>query len=287
MRRATPAPLPRLRDRLPLGKTGLTVSPICLGMVREASTIEAAFDAGCNFFFVSADLHWPGYKATRTGLQALAARGPSTRDAMVVAVVSYVARTGFVHAAMHELLAAVPALGRVDMLVVGGADEHDLLPRLHGAARIQAAGEARSLAATLHGRRAGLTACNHRLVDVAFVRYNPAHPGARRDLFPAVDPGSPTLLYNFKSTFGAPGDASWQALALSEDYWRPAVTDFYRFALSQPRFDGLLCAPGTPAELEALAAALEQPPLSEEEQQYLIDLADLMTGRATLKSVPG
>jgi hypothetical protein len=46
--------------------------------------------------------------------------------------------------------------------------------------------------------------------------------------------------------------------------------------------DGLLCAPGSPREVRALAAALEEGPLDEESCQYLVDLAALAEGRARL-----
>jgi len=52
-----PRELPRPADRLPLGTSGLEVSPICIGMVEDPRTIPAAFEAGINFFFVTADMH--------------------------------------------------------------------------------------------------------------------------------------------------------------------------------------------------------------------------------------
>jgi aryl-alcohol dehydrogenase-like predicted oxidoreductase len=285
--RAAPDRLPRFRDRLALGSTDLRVSPFCQGLTVDPKAIEAAFEAGINFFFVTADLHWPYYEPTRRGLQALLSRGPSTRDEIVVAVASYVAHPSFVDAALREVLQAIPALKRIDVLVVGGAREHDFVPRLQGAERLATAGRVRAIAATLHARRAALTAYNDRLVAAAFMRYNPAHPGARNDLFPAVAAASPTLLYNFNSTFGWPDDKAWQKLALDDEYWRPQITDYYRFALSRPELDGLLCALTTPAEVEALAAALELAPLSADEQQYLIDLAELAAGKATLEPARG
>ena len=57
--------LPKLTERLTLGEGGLRVSPFCLGMVRSEDTTSAAFDAGINFFFLSADLHWPYYDLAR------------------------------------------------------------------------------------------------------------------------------------------------------------------------------------------------------------------------------
>jgi len=119
-------------------------------------------------------------------------------------------------------------------------------------------------------------------VPLAFVRYNPSHPGARLDLFPDLEQRGPTLIYNFKSTVGFVGSERYAELGLNEDYWQPSITDYYRFALTRPEIDGILCSPQTSLEVEALAAALEEGPLDEEEQEYLIDLALLDEGRASL-----
>jgi aryl-alcohol dehydrogenase-like predicted oxidoreductase len=42
--------LPKAAARLPLGRTGLSVSPLCIGITEDPDTIPAAFDAGINFF---------------------------------------------------------------------------------------------------------------------------------------------------------------------------------------------------------------------------------------------
>ena len=71
-------------------------------------------------------------------------------------------------------------------------------------------------------------------------------------------------------------------LGLNDDYWQPEITDYYRFALTRPEIDGLLCSPTTPREVEALSKALQAGPLDEEEEKYLIDLAALDEGSAVL-----
>src|SRR5436305_10899654 len=113
----------QLCDRLPLGNTGLLVSPACLGLVIDPATVSTAFDAGLNFFFLSADLHWPQYTAARAGLAQLLARQPSVRDQIVVAAACYVASPDFCGAAVLDLLNAIPQLRRVDLVVCGGVRE--------------------------------------------------------------------------------------------------------------------------------------------------------------------
>src|SRR5262245_12778537 len=108
MRTTTPrrTALARFNDRLTLGHQGLRVSPFCLGLTCDAATVPAAFDAGVNFFFLTADMHWPLYEPTRRGLADLLARGGGIRDQVVVAAVSYPTQPEFASMPFHELVAA-------------------------------------------------------------------------------------------------------------------------------------------------------------------------------------
>jgi hypothetical protein len=195
--------LPQLRDRLVLGQTGLAVSPICLGMVEDPAAIEVAFDAGINFFFLSGDLHWPAYDASRRGLAALLRRGLGMRDQIVVAVASYFTQREFTRGPFLELLDAMPRLQRIDVIVIGGTYRDDFAVRRTIYRNFLHRSEfgARGLGASFHDRDAAVTAINDEAVDVAFVRYNPAHPAAGTDLFPRLRPSS-TRIFNFKNTVG-------------------------------------------------------------------------------------
>ena len=120
-----------------------------------------------------------------------------------------------------------------------------------------------------------------RQVDIAYIRYNPGHDGARRDVFPHLPERPRPLLFGFKSTFGHVPPTRMAALGLpGPEYWQPAVTDHYRFALTPAEMDGLLIGLKTPDQVAALARALEQGPLSEEEEAYLLNVAVVARGEA-------
>jgi hypothetical protein len=276
--------LPKLTDRLALSNTDMRVSPFCLGMVTEEDTVCAAFDAGINFFFLTGDLHWPYYERSRRGLEKLFARGSNIRDQVVVAVASYVTQPDFCGVVLHEVVAAVAGLEFVDVAIAGGAYSWEFLRRLrvYLDIRNQNLEGVKAIGATFHDRRAALVAVNDSLVDIAFSRYNPSHPGAKTDLFPHLTQSPSTLFYNFNSTLGAVSPDRYAALGLNDDYWQPSVTDYYRFALTKPELDGVLCSPKSPQEVDALVRALEQGPLDEDEEEYLVDLAKLNEGRAEL-----
>lgn len=276
--------LPCATDRLPLGRSGLTVSPFCLGHVRDAATVLAAFDAGVNFFFVTADMHWPLYEELRLGLARLIARRRGIRDDIVVAGVAYVTQPEFSWLPFTELVDAVPGLKRVDVTVAGGAYGYELHRRLpqyraHVAAKHVGA---RATGASFHDRTAARNAVRQSTVDIAFVRYNSGHPGARKEVYPHLALRRKTLLYGFTNTGGFVPPRRIRELGLSRDFWYPAITDHYRFALTPPQVNGLLCSLGTPRHVDALCRAVEQGPLDEEEEQYLVDLARLHDGRAVL-----
>lgn len=273
--------LPQLTDRLPLGTAGIEVSPFCLGLVMDRDMVPLAFDAGINFFFVSVDLHWPMYEETRQGLARLLARGPHIRDQIVMAGVSYLTQPVFAGSNYHELLQALPQLERLDVLVAGGAYADEFPARRE---RILTSPYTRGLGwrafgASFHVRSTALAAVNDRLVDVAFVRYNPAHPGSRRELFPWLLPGGPPI-YNFRSVLPPVSLDRWRELGLDEDHWIPEPADYYRFALSPPEMSGILGSLNAPGQIDDLVAALARGPLDLEEEDYLVSLAALAEGRA-------
>jgi hypothetical protein len=276
--------LPRLTDRLPLGTSGLRVSPACLGMVESPDAVRTAFECGVNFFFITADMHWPYYDALRRGLGALLAAGVAQRADIVVAAVSYVAQPEFGWVPFQEVLDAVPELEYLDVLVVGGAYEADLDTRLAQRREQLARGYlgAAAVGVTLHERRSAVRLVNDATVDIAYLRFNPAHPGARDDVFPHLKE-SRTLVFNFKSASEAVTEADRERLRLDQRFWLPAVSDYYRFALQRREVDGVLCSPSTPDEVLMLRDALERGPLSSDQYEHLVRLADLASGRKKLR----
>ncbi len=269
---------PRLGDRLALGGSGLDVSPFCVGMVADPDAIGAAFDAGINFFFLSADMHWPRYDASRRGLARLLERVP--RERVVVAVAAYVTQPEFCRMPFEEVLDAVPGLGTIDVLVAGGAYAGDLAGRwpVYQRHRAERFAGARALGVSFHDRAAALAAVNGVDLELAFIRYNTSHPGAREDLFPELAPGRTARLFGFKTTGGHEPHGPDEGH--DDELWLPELTDHYRFALSrQPGLDGLLCSPSEPWMVAELADAMGRGPLEPEEEAHMLALAGRrMTG---------
>src|SRR5206468_4192843 len=147
----------------------LRVSPFCLGLVASEDTVCAAFEAGINFFFLTADLHWPVYEPLRRGLAKLLTRGGGIREQMVIGVVSYATQTEFPAAALREAVEAVPGLGSVDIAIAGGAYSAEFPARLelYRAFRRDRYLGVRAIGTTFHDRAAAVLATNQNLVDIA------------------------------------------------------------------------------------------------------------------------
>ncbi|HKW00066.1 MAG TPA: hypothetical protein VJN96_09580 [Vicinamibacterales bacterium] len=259
-----------------LGRSGLSVSPFCLGAVREARTVLEAFDAGINFFIVSLDLHWPVYEATRQGLTHLLRRRGGVRDEIVVAVVSYLDEPLFHFFQVQEFIDAVPRMGRADLLVAG-AVSHDLgfMPRMNCllTARGSRHGGARAIGASFHSMRFAREALERALPDILYCRYGTKFQEPREELFPHLPMKRMCLLYSFKSTYSLASMNPEQISARRlRKEWIPEIPDGYRFALSRPEVDGIMCAPKDSAQLRALFDALNRGPLSDEEQEIMIGL---------------
>ncbi len=279
--------LPSLTDRQPLGSSGLSVSPLCLGITEDPATVAAAFEAGINFFFITVDMHWPIYRNLRRGLQQLLASKPAARDEIVVAGVAYVTQPDFVWVPFQELLWELPELKRLDVTVAGGCYGYEIarrLPEYEKHRKKQHVGT-RAIGASFHDRVAARETIEKGTLDIAFVRYNPPHPKARIDLFDKIPDrasGRKTLLYNFKSTEGFLEEADYKEFNVGADFWRPHITDYYRFALMEAALDGMLCSLPNPAAVREAADALARGPLDDDDREFLLDLGDLALGRGRM-----
>ena len=268
--------LPKPTDRLPLGRSGLTVSPFCLGLTASPDTVIAAYEAGVNFFFITGDLHWPLYDGVRKGLAKLLDGNPARRSELVVGVVSYLDDPLFSALQFQEVIDEVPGLGHVDLMIAGAvSSDQSFYSRVASMDRARASRHCGAVAigATFHQRRLALAADHYGLLDIGYIRFNCAHPGARAEVFPYIRPNRTSLVFNFKSAMSRVPEEMFATLGIPANYWRPDACDHYRFVLSHPEIDGILCSPLYPAEMKGIVEAMDKGPLSVEEEEYMIWLS--------------
>jgi aryl-alcohol dehydrogenase-like predicted oxidoreductase len=146
------------------------------------------------------------------------------------------------------------------------ATERDLV-------HLRESGKVRAIGVSIHDRpRAGKLAADSPL-DLLMIRYNAAHPGAEREIFPHLQEHRPSIL--------AYTATSWRRLLKRPKGWDgPVMTagDCYRFQLSSPHVDVALTGPATRAELEQNLDTLARGPLSADEEKWMRDFGHKVHG---------
>ncbi|MGE5192629.1 MAG: aldo/keto reductase [Deltaproteobacteria bacterium] len=253
--------------------------PVCrLGLATRggsgltADDVLYAIDQGINF------LNWPG-EADSTGgadglSDAIAALG-SRRESVVVCV-QFGARTAADAAAELRTVLTTLRTDYIDVLTlyyVEHGDEWRQLTAIGGAIpflqHVKRDGIVRRIGVTSHQRPLAAEMAASGLIDALMIRYNAAHRGAERDIFPTADARQiPVIAYTA---------LRWGALL------RPTPTDppgfvvapapvWYRFVLQSRSVAVVLAAPDNRRELEQdLQVLTAGDPLSESEYRRLAE----------------
>jgi aryl-alcohol dehydrogenase-like predicted oxidoreductase len=137
---------------------------------------------------------------------------------------------------------------------------------------LRESGMVRAIGASFHDRkRAGKLAQDSQL-DLLMIRYNAAHPGAERDIFPHLAKRQPAIV--------AYTATRWRGLLKRPKGSNGPVTtaaDCYRFCLSNPHVDLVLTGPKNHQQLqENLHNLREKGPLSEEENRWIRDFGQVV-----------
>ena len=259
--RATPADPARLAAGLsPFLTCPATAfgKPVCrLGLASRGDRaglspddVLHAIDRGVNF------LNWPGEADTPGGADgvsdAIASLG-ARRESLVVCV-QFGARTAGEAASELRLVLATLRTDYIDVLTfyyVERPSEWRALIGLGGALEYcrvaKRDGVVRSLGVTSHQRPVAAEMARSGLLDALMIRYNAAHRGAEREIFPVTDAiGMPVIAYTA---------LRWGALLhpTPDDppgFRIPTAPDWYRFVLQSPSVTVTLAAPSSRAELD-------------------------------------
>jgi aryl-alcohol dehydrogenase-like predicted oxidoreductase len=138
---------------------------------------------------------------------------------------------------------------------------------------LKESGKVRALGVSIHDReRAGKLAEDSPL-DMLMIRYNAAHPGAERDIFPHLAKRQPHIV--------AYTATSWRKLMQRPKGWTGKLAtagDCYRFCLSNDHVDVCLTNPATTAQLDENLAALERGAMSADELAWMRELGTAVHG---------
>ncbi|MGH7285224.1 MAG: aldo/keto reductase [Polyangiaceae bacterium] len=261
----------------PLGSTGLRVGPIALGSSYGVggADLEHAFDRGSNFFL------WGSRRRSgfRDGLKEIVKKN---RQGAVIAIQSYT-RVGmlmgpFVHQALRQL-----GTDYVDMLGLAWWNDLPSHRILDAALELKAQGKVRHIMVSCHHRPSFEKFLRDPNYGAWMLRYNAAHTGAEKEVFPHLDANSaesdfrPGVLAFTATRWGSLLDP--RATPVGEK--TPRASDCYRFALSNPHIDAVIAGPRDRAELDEALASIERGPMSADELAWMRRVGQSIRDRDT------
>jgi aryl-alcohol dehydrogenase-like predicted oxidoreductase len=250
--------MPPFPAHVTLGRTGFEVGPLGVagGYGVDERSLLRAFDRGVNYWYHGSLRRDGMTKAIRTLVSS------GQRDRLVLVLQSY-SRFGWL---LERILTrGLTQLGvdRADVLLLGwhnGPLSERLWERVE---RLRERGLFRHVAISSHSRPAFVAFAGDLRCGILQIRYNAAHTGAERDVFPHLP------------TSGRPGVVAYTATS-----WGQLLSprrmpqgeaplrgrDCYRFVLSNADFNVCMTGPKDASEMDEALAALDAGPLAPDEE---------------------
>jgi len=262
-------------EKRELGRTGLLTPRLGIGSSfgAPARVIEEAFDRGINY------LYWGTIRRSAFG-RAIRQLAKQHRDELILTVQSY-SRSPRLMVPSVEVALRRTGLEYFDFLLLGARNEIPADDYVEVFQRLREQGKVRFLSLSSHNRpmlpkmldayREGQSA-----YELFMLRYNAVHRGAEKDVFPFVPEGRKPGIVSYTAT-------RWGHL-LDPKKMPPgeeplSARDCYRFALSNPLIDVVLCGPANAEQMEEAISALESGPLELEERERIERIGDYVYGK--------
>jgi predicted aldo/keto reductase-like oxidoreductase len=247
-----------------LGATGREVGPIGLGSSYGLSgrEVERAFERGVDFFL------WGSRRKSDFG-RGVREVARKDRARATIAIQTY-ARAAWAMPGSVER--ALRALGTdyVDILCLAWWNGLPPARIVDRAIALRDSGKVRHLMVSCHERPTFARFVDDGRYDALMLRYNAAHPGAEREVFPFVEAAGPRERRPGVVAFTA---TRWGTLVqprfTPQGERTPTASDCYRFALSHPTVDVCLSGPRNAAELDEALAAVDRGPLEDSEMAWM------------------
>ena len=262
-----------------LGRTGLEVGR--LGVAASygvpGSALEWAFERGVNY------IYW-GSRRTESFGAALKRLRPQ-RERFVLVIQSYTRVASLLSWSLERALRSL-SFDHTDVLLLGMWNKPVPARILDAARRLQARGLVRFLGISTHRRSSvPLIAAGHDF-DVVHFRYNAAHPGAEKDIFPNL-PGDalPGMVAFTATSWGQLlGKPSLQGLLtgmhrVPKSERVPTAADCYRYVLTRPEVEVCLSGPANAGQMEQALQALTLGPMSEDELAWMRRVGRAVSGK--------
>jgi len=264
-----------LRTRVPFGETGLQVCRLGIGSsaTHDSAMIEEAVDQGVNY------LYWGSIRRSAFG-QAIKNVARKKRESVVLTVQSYT-RVAALLAPSIEIALRRAGIEYFDFLLLGKWDSPPGPALIDAAQRLVDKGKVRHLMMSTHNRPSlrehfRLFEAKQSPFAAFMLRYNAVHRGAEDDVFPHVPQSPRPGIVAYTAT-------RWGHLLdpkkMPEGELPPPARDCYRFALSHPTANLVLCGPANREQMQEALSALDAGPLDPDEMARMHRIGDHVYAR--------
>lgn len=266
-------------QRVRLGRTGLEVCRlgIASGYGAPADALERALERGVNYIF------W-GSRRTSSFGAALRRMRPQ-RERFVLVIQSYT-RVGSLMSASLERALRTLGFDHTDILLLGLWNKPVPARILDAARKLKERGLARFLGVSTHKRAMAPQFAAGTDFDVIHFRYNAAHPGAEKDIFPQLPAANRPGMVAFTATSWRQlmGKAPLQGILpgahrIPKSERVPTAADCYRYVLSRPEVDVCLTGPANVEQLQQALEALRLGPMTEDELEWMRRVGRAVAGK--------
>jgi len=267
-------------ERRPLGRTGLQVTPLALtaggvrgvnpkGLKLTADEVERAYhEHGVNTFFANTL-----FPEVAEGIRRLIRAGHRD-DLVLLSMVSL--PFGWSVRRAWEKQSRAFGIDHIDIFLMGWVQGRWYLSGRSWPAmeRLRQEGKVRAIGWSTHNRRMATELARERRPDVMMIRYNAAHRGAERDIFEPLGDDCPGII-GYTAT-------RWGMLMRPplKDEKPMTAPECYRFALSHPAVNTVMCAARSRSEVDENVAGVLQGPLDEKRLEEVRRFGDLVHAHA-------
>jgi aryl-alcohol dehydrogenase-like predicted oxidoreductase len=265
--------------RTQLGRTGIEVGRLgaAAGYGVPGPALEWAFERGVDYMF------WGSRRRDSFGTALKNLR--RQRERFVLVIQSYTRVASLMSWSLERALRAL-SFEYTDVLLLGLWNKQ-VPPRILDAARrLKERGLVRFLAVSTHKRSLVPQLAAGRDFDIVHFRYNAAHPGAEKDIFPHLPAvGRPGMVSFTATSWGRLlGKAPLQGLLpgthrLPKSERVPTAADCYRYVLTRSEVDVCLTGPANAAQMKEALEALRLGPMSQDELAWMRRVGRAVAGK--------
>jgi aryl-alcohol dehydrogenase-like predicted oxidoreductase len=261
--------------RVKLGRTDLMVGPLAVsgGYGVDEKSLLRAFDRGVNYWYHGS----MPKKGMTAAIKTLVEAGK--RADLVIVLQCYLRWPWYLERTLVKELRML-GIDHCDVLLLGWYNSLPPPRILDRVEKLRERGLFRHLAVSSHHRPAFVELARDTRYGILHIRYNAAHTGAERDVFPNLPADNRPGIVAYTAT-------RWGSLLKAKNAPPGEVPtrgrDAYRFVLSNPDFNVCMTGPRSSAEMDEALAALDEGSLSPEENERVRRLGKYVYDRALRK----